>query len=168
MVRVGTWTLVLLLWLTGSPASAMDDNESSRRSLKGLRGVSVMTTSVRPEFERDGLSRSTIQTDAELKLRQAGIAVVPAASGGAMLYVRVNAIQSDKVPGVYAFSVDVQFIQVGALVRDQEVPGLMVTWSTSPVIAMVGGARFAASIRDEVRDQVDGFVNAYLAANPKR
>lgn len=77
MPRVGAWILlILVLGLAGSPAVAMD-TELSRSTLKGLRGVSVMIESLEPEVERDGLSRSTIETDVELKLRQAGITVVP-------------------------------------------------------------------------------------------
>lgn len=171
MPRVGAWILlILVLGLAGSPAVAMD-TELSRSTLKGLRGVSVMIESLEPEVERDGLSRSTIETDVELKLRQAGITVVPPGdqknSLGAFLYVNVNAIQSSANRGLYAYSVHVAVNQVVRLVRDREVRTVAATWSTGTIV-IVGATRISASVRENVRDQVDRFVNAYLAVNPKQ
>ncbi len=41
------------------------------------------------------------------------------------------------------------------------------TWSATGTIATVGSHKLA-SLRDNVRDLTDQFINAYLAANPKR
>lgn len=161
MIRAGTLMLLVLVWVAGSPASAAED-ESSRDSLKGLLGVAVIV-------ERDALLPSTIQTDVELRLRLAGIAIVPGTPSGALLYVTMHAIQSDQPRGhLYAYSVDVEVMQMVTHVRDRDVPRWAVTWSANKLIAMFGGTAFAANVRERVGDRVDVFVNAYLAANPKR
>ena len=41
------------------------------------------------------------------------------------------------------------------------------TWSAAGVIGTVGYQKLG-SLREDVRDLTDQFINAYLAANPKR
>jgi len=41
------------------------------------------------------------------------------------------------------------------------------TWSATGIIGTVGSQKLG-SVRDDVRDLTDQFINAYLAANPKR
>src|ERR671924_598657 len=45
-------------------------------SLRGLPGVRVLLTDLNPDAERDGLIKSEVQMDVELRLRNAGIRVL--------------------------------------------------------------------------------------------
>ena len=66
---------VAMFLLVAASAATAGDDEFSRRSLKGLAGVYVMVEPLGAEAERDGLNKTSVQTDAELKLREAGITV---------------------------------------------------------------------------------------------
>jgi|SoiMethySBSTD1v2_1073268.scaffolds.fasta_scaffold3308556_1 hypothetical protein len=67
--------LVALLGLLVPPSWA-DDSQSARNSLRGLLGVEVIVEDLKPEVERAELSRTQLQTDVELRLRQSGIRVL--------------------------------------------------------------------------------------------
>lgn len=111
---------------------------------------------------------STLQTDVELKLRQAGIRVVSrierlSIPGAPYLYVNVNMLQ---VPaGVVAYSVHVELVQLVRLERDASTSILGTTWGTGRV-GTVGMSQLS-TLRGPVRDCVDKFLNAYLEANPR-
>ena len=149
-----------------------------RESLAGLAGVYVLVEDMAPDVERNGLTRSTLQTDVEVKLRQAGIRVLgltdmvdtelAIALGSPFLYLRVVAGRVDEFP-LYAVSISLELSQQVMLNRKTTIgPRILVapTWRTSWV--GVVGTKMLHQVRESVRDQVDQFVNAYLAANPKR
>ena len=103
MLRMAGWAIVLVCL---AAPSATADTELQRQTLKNLQGVEVLVGHLGPEAERDGLSRSTILVDVQLRLRQAGITVVSDKDGAPTLYVRVNALRfRDQPSGLYAYSV---------------------------------------------------------------
>jgi hypothetical protein len=162
--------LAVLLLLAARVATAGDD-ELSRPSLKGLKGVYVLVESLQAEAERSGLSQTSIQTDVELKLRQAGITVLTQAEmleapGGPHLYISVNT-QSSQSGLLYAYSIRVALCQDVRLDRD---PSIRIFSATTWFVASVGtaGRNRLRDIRDMVKDDVDTFINAYLSVNPKK
>lgn len=162
MTRLSRLAMVLLV--AAGAATGQSDSEATRRSLKGLEGVRVLVESLSAEAERDGLNETTIQTDVELKLRQAGIRVLTKETGP-YLYISVNAsLQTDF--RLYAFAISVEFNQSVRLDRDPDVwiPGA-VTWRVGGV-GSVGQFKLR-QLRDSIRDYVDQFINAYLSVNPK-
>ncbi len=162
---IGLFTLLLVL-LTGSNAAA--DIEYERETLRGLRGIRVVVERLPPEAERDGLTRSTIQTDVELKLRQAGIPLLSRADrppGSPYLYVNVNTYQSRV--GLYAFSVQAGLVQFVILERNRNITSQATTWEATGSVGAVGSEKLS-EVRNAVRDMVDEFINAYLAVNPKQ
>src|SRR5207249_6328300 len=161
--------LALLSATVVSRLVGQGDNESTRKTLAGLTGLYVSVEHIPDEMQRDGLDTTQIQTDVELKLRQAGITVLTrqewlSTAAAPFLYVNVQAIKNSNL---YAFSVDVQLRQRVTLVHDPAVLILATTWSATGVIGTVGSKKLS-SLRETVRDLTDQFINAYLAANPKR
>jgi len=155
-----------LLFAAGPPVQA--DAEFDRQSLVGLKGVYILIEDINPEVERDGLSRVTRQTDVDLKLRQAGITVYTreqsfSVPGSPYLYLAVNILKTRS--GLYAYAVALRLAQSVTLSRAPHVTVTGATWH-SGAVGVVGGANLS-QIRDAVRDVVDQFLNAYLAANPK-
>ena len=175
-MRTVTWVgrnlwmafLVLVAGLV-SPTLARD-LPGERESLAGLAGVYVSVEPMDPDVEREGLARSTLQTDVELKLRQAGIRVLTEAEvfvapGFPHLYLRVGTVRGSEWP-LYAFEILLELRQRVMLARKPTIALDAPTWRTSSVGSV--GNKNLNRVREPVRDQVDAFINAYLAANPKQ
>jgi len=154
-----------------SPLLGQGDDESTRKTLAGLHGVRVVVRmSDSDETRTPGLSQSQLQTDVEIKLRQAGITVLSQqeAPSGPTLGVNVSLlnVSSPTNPlGIYAVSLTVELHQWVRLTRNPSVTVWVSTWSTT---GQFGTTAHLSSVRDIVRDMTDQFINAYLAANPKR
>jgi hypothetical protein len=84
-------TVTLLLW--SIPAWGQD-SAAHRATLKGVPIVEVVVEAMDPVAERDGLTRSQLQTEVEWRLRQAGITVGPTLTGH--LYVNVDTVKGDR------------------------------------------------------------------------
>ena len=156
-------TAFVVVSLISTPTAHALDNEISRRSLRGLKGVQVIVESQKPEVEQNGLMTGAIQTDVELKLRQAGIPVSD--RGDAGLIVGVSVLTSSD--GLWPFMITVELDQTTALSRDPSIflPAVP-TWDVR-VFGHVGKQN-VRSLRDSVKDLVDQFINAYLTVNPKK
>ncbi len=120
-----------------------------------------------PDIEKDGLNKSSIQTDVELKLRIAGIKVlteeeVKKEPGMPWLYVQVYSV---KGLGFHAISIVLELNQGVYLSRDLKIGCVAATWSTRYV--GYAGAGTVNRLRDNVKDKVDEFINDYLEMNPK-
>jgi|SRR5689334_16828984 len=160
-----------LLFATGvSPLVGQGDNEASRATLVGLPGVYVLVERIDNEAQRDGLDTLQVRIDVEVKLRQAGIRVLSeqeafSTAGAPNLYVDIQTVKNQL--SVYAYSVRIELRQGATLVRQPSLRRLATTWTTSGFIGTVGSQKLA-TVREDVRDLTDQFINAYLAANPKR
>ena len=102
------------------------------------------------------------------RLREAGIQVLSdeqsmETPGKAYLYLNVNTYKRDES---YAFCVGLELKQAVTLRRDPSISVLAVTWSGLGVVGAVGSANLR-QVRESVRDELDRFINAYLAVNPK-
>lgn len=162
--------VVLAGFLTLTTAlSAQMDDESSRRTLAGLRGVEVVVEDLNPAVPHPGIEQSDIQTDVELKLREAGIPVLPKSQGvlspgSPWLYVRLALFTRED--GMYAYAIEVVLNQSTRMIRDASIMSTATTWEAEGTVGTVGENQLR-DVRETIGDQVNQFVNAYLAANPK-
>jgi len=162
---VGISTLVLwgVIIISGTFAQAEEQRVASLRS---LTGVAVTVEAMDPEAERDGLTSTQLQTDVELRLRNAGIQILPDvknqdASEAPDLYVKVNAIKSEL--GSYALTISVSLRQWMVLKDNPDVRIFAPTWTTS-AMAIIGEQRLW-KVRGYVVDQVDKFIRVYYVMN---
>ena len=151
--------LGIALPLLAAPAWGQDGTAQSA-TLKGVTLVEVVVEAMDPVAEGDGLTRSQLQTDVELRLRQAAITVGPTLTGH--LYVNVDTEKSDHGQ-TYAYNVSVQYIQQVVLARDPKAPIFAATWETGGV-GMIAAGRLR-DVRQDVANYVDHFVKAYLEQN---
>jgi len=162
--------LLLLSVVIASPAVGQGDDMLARGSLSGVGNVRVVIESPGPEAEGEGLTSQRLRTDVEVKLRTAGVPVSDDSTrGGPFLYLNVGVFRGhqESIKGLYAYNVEVSFYQAVSLERLPSYHPLGRTWSVS-ALGMVGQNHMVDGIRDAVRDLADLFINAYLAANPKR
>jgi hypothetical protein len=161
--------IVGILLCGSQQEAAAGDDEYTRATLRGLKGVYVLVEPLRAETERAGLTKAQIQTDVELRLRKAGIRVLSEKErdetpGSPYLYVNVQVVETN-VP-LYAFSIDVALMQRVLLERDPKIRSLAETWDTAST-GMVREDTLRKFPRDSLADKVDAFINAYLTENPK-
>lgn len=139
----------------------------TRATLRGLKGVWIQIDKLEPEIEKDGLTRNQIQTDVELKLRIAGIKVLTreewvADISNPSLHVS-PAIVKTKKGRAYVYYINIELNQRIFLERDPNIIAIGCTWSGG----VLGMTHSIIEIRDNIKDNVDKFINAYLTVNPK-
>jgi hypothetical protein len=140
-------------------------------SLKGLNGgVQVLIEPGSSLAEKYGLTTTAIQTDVELRLREAGIRVLSSdetlkTPGMAFLYVNVDMLVDFKNK-VIAYTVEASLHQRILLVRDKTIEIDAATWKKL-IFGTVDVPDNLRSVRNVVKDLVDQFTNAYLSANPR-
>ena len=163
-----TLVTVTVVFLFCSTLMAQGDDASTRKSLKGILGVWVVIEPLDPDAERTELSRNAIQTDVELRLRMAGIAILPGDKtlawmrGGPALYIVVH---THKRGELYAFSYSIGLYQRVKLDREPQISLFASTWGGEG-LGSVGSANLS-QIRNRIKDAVDKFINAWLSVNPK-
>lgn len=159
-----TW--MLAGWLMGhSAAAAASDSQAERDTLAKLTTISVVVEALAPIAERNGLTSAALQTDAERRIRQAGISVTPDAD--AYLYVHVTvANPGASLPLPYV--VEVTLMQEVTLPRGlrMRTPFQSPTWWLNR-LGMVGRDGLRTAVTDRVAEFVDQFIRAYLSVNPK-
>jgi len=157
---------LLLVVLVKSSVSASGD----KNTLKGLKGVNVLIEDMTNDAIKAGLTVKQIQTDVEVKLRIAGIRVLTKEEsiktlGRPYLYVNLN-IRKTSNTSLYHANLEIQLIQNVLLERDQSMSCSAATWSISGVAS--GGKDKIQTVRDFIKDNMDEFINDYLAVNPKK
>jgi hypothetical protein len=167
-VKTGVKTMAViggalaLLGLGGGSEAGMAYTPATRDSLKGITAIAVLVDTFAAEAEADGLTRSQLQTDVELRLREAGLPVVAKATD-VLLYVNVHALRS-RERTLYVYSIQVNVLQPVTVTRTGT-PARAGTWFTA-TLGMAGTAKLAI-VRDDLRAAVDRFLTAWLAMNPR-
>jgi hypothetical protein len=164
-------SLLLFFTMTAGSLYAID-SELTRRTLLGIKGVSVAVENPQPNIQkyaqRFGLTRDQLQKDIEQRLTKAGITVLNQekwlqTSGRPVLYVIVNTHEYEKY--WYAYTIIVDLMQITTLEASSDIKTLASTWS----INMAGIANIGTlnTIKGDVNALVDRFIDAHLSANKK-
>lgn len=161
--RLATMCLVAM-FLIGLAAPSVRAQDTFAATLKGISAVFVLVESLPDGAKVLNLTKDTIQTDVELKLRLAGMRVASQQegeklSGSPHLYVQINLTDSAQ-----AASIDVELDQNATLELNGQFAPAVATWSKGILIA----SPTAQGIRDGVKDRIDQFLNAWLSVNPKK
>ena len=179
----GFAALCIISLVVGGVARGASENH--RESLRGLTGVCVRVEPVSEIARMDGLDARGIQTDAEQKLKQAGIAVLTPAQaaqepGSPTLYIFVNAKPLFYPTGVtfdpagrpygnppYVVMVTVSLLQNVVSVRDPKLPLREVkTWDAGYLRSL--DPALLKQARTTVGDLVDGFIDDWRTVNQKK
>lgn len=153
--------LIVFLLLPGISYALTD----KQKALVGLKGVLVVVEDIRPQAEPLDLTIDQIQTDVELRLRKAGLRVLTVLEmletpGRPYLYVNVNPIIWS---GICACAIEVNLRETVMLARGLKTQGSIWDERSAGFVRKEN----IRQIRDRISDEVDKFINDYLAANPK-
>ena len=161
LTRVFAASLMILV----CSVSGSESQSKLETSMVGLSGVRVVIEQLESDLEQDGLTMRQLQTDAELRLRKAGIPVREDYS--TVLYISVSTIKGQSREFFYAYAIRVELRQNAWLDRNPKilVPGVA-TWEAA-TLGFIPVREVVREIRNNVNDFVDEFINKYLAANPK-
>ena len=137
------------------------DTALDRESLRDLDGVRVAV--------EDAPGADQLRKAVETKLQAAGIKVLNAGeapTGDPFLRVRVTTTSARGE--LVAYLVQLDFVQIVFLRRNPSVTfNRALTWQAPERLGTVSPANLAQKINQELSAQVDQFINAYLAVNPK-
>ena len=139
---------------------------ADRELLRGLDGFRLAVDRIRPDVERDGLFRSTLREDMELRLRMGGIKVLSEEEAeknpdAPCLYLYVDAL---KCSLGYVYKIRLSLMEPVKLVRNNA----KVSATVLRIPDELGITSNLSEIRDAAGDLVDEFVKAWKAVNPKK
>lgn len=169
MKRLIILPAIVLLLATGTINAQV--SESAKKSLRGLKGIYVLVEELTGEAKQQGLDDSQLQTDAELRLRKAGIRVATRSEmiqsdDVGILYINVGAIALKSGLCVVHESVDLE--QSVRLVRDNSIlVNAAIIYRVKGSFGTVACPKLRDDVRGSLDDQIDIFINDYLAMNPK-
>jgi hypothetical protein len=131
--------------------------------LRGVDGFRLAVDRIKPEIERDGLFRSTLLTDMELKLRMAGIKVLSEEEAenkpdAPCLYLYVDAL---KCSLGYVYRIRLSLIEPVKLTRNS----MKVSATVLRIPDELGITPHLSEVRDAAGDFVDDFIKAWKLAN---
>jgi hypothetical protein len=139
---------------------------ADRELLRGLDGFRLTVDRIRPDVERDGLFRSTLQEDMELRLRMGGVKVLSEEEAeknpdAPCLYLYVDAL---KCSLGYVYRIRLSLMEPVKLVRNNA----KVSATVLRIPDELGITSNLSEIRDAAGEFVDEFVKAWKAVNPKK
>jgi len=149
--------------------SKIEPVSKGRDTLVGLPGVNVLVEELNPEVQKYGLMKQALQTDVELQLRRYGIKVLSEderlrTRGMPSLYVRVTCVIHEPFAAV---GIEVKVQEIALLTTRYPVMSCIdaITWEKSCVVIV--GVLKIETMRENVHDLVNEFINDYLASNPR-
>jgi len=157
---------ILLAILTLPTHSMARLSAADLELLRGLDGFRLAVDRIRPDIERDGLFRSTLQEDMELRLRMGGMKVLSEEEGekkpeAPLLYLHMDAL---KCSLGYVYKIRLALMEPAKLVRNQ----VKVTATVLRIPDELGITSNLSEIRDAAGDVVEEFVKAWKTVNPKK
>ena len=136
--------------------------------LAGLQGVGVIVEAFEPEAKKYGLTEQVFRKLAETRLRQYGIKVLTGGQqlqtpGRSYLYISITPVIMEDVNFV-AVSITVKLNELTTLWRNPTSVVMATTWDAGQVTLVEKNDLDV--LKENTRDLIDEFINAYLAANP--
>ena len=168
--RAQCFLVAMVLALTGLDLGMVHAQSSiGRGSLRGLPGVAVVMTEIRPDAQTDGLSREAVLAAVELIRRSSGIRILAQSESSAnpsdaALFVMIETMK-DLTSTLYPYDVSRELIhKVAAVPRQHTV--LARTWNTPAYIGAISAMQMNELIT-KVEKQVTVFASDFLAVNPR-
>src|SRR5580765_2228380 len=111
-------------------SDAAGDAAIDRATLRGIKSVNVVIDHIDPQLPKEGVSPAMLQTRLEVKLREAGVTVDPAATE--FVGIQITAVRAVKGPYAVAYTIGVY--QSVSLKRDPTVRTVTKTWEVETIL----------------------------------
>jgi hypothetical protein len=159
--------LVIIVSLSGGVATTTRAGDAEIPILRGLKEVVVDVEDLDFRAERLGLTTNHLRTDAESKLKMAGITVQPEREamrtpGSPHLHIMVKVLGTSS--GDYAAHIRLELREAVGLVRN---PGMEVVTSTWTA-GTFGVTSTLSDVRIQEQALIDKFIAEHRAANLKQ
>ena len=160
-VSLGVWVILAL-----STCAFGYTVRGEEEVLQGLEAVHVKVERLRAEIEQDGLFGSILQSDAELKLRLAGLKVLSEEQwlknpGSPYLYLFVDVFKHSEG---YIYRIQISLRESVMIIRK----GTKTIATTLRIRDELGVTAYLSEIREEAQDLLDQFIEAWQIANKKK
>jgi len=164
---------VIILSLFIAPlAFAESPKWGDKNTLKGIKAVCVRADEVVGDAAQAslyGVTSSTLRARIERKLKEVGISVAPRNMCMRMpdspyLQVTVTVVIWPKAETKFIYVVDLDYLQITILDRDNSTKALVPTWSNSTV-AITPQKALRVDVMNAVDSQVKEFSEDYFAVN---
>ena len=160
-VSLGVWVILAI-----STCAFAYMKQGEEEVLQGLEAVHVKVERLKAEIEQDGLFGSTLQTDAELKLRLAGIKVLSEEQwlekpDSPYLYLFVDAFKHSEG---YIYRIQISLREPVTIIRKRN----KTIATTLRIRDELGITAYLSDIREEAQDLMDEFIKAWQTANRKK
>lgn len=157
---------LMLYW----PAVGLCFTADKRDTLRGLNEISVLVEYLPDDIEREGLNREHLQRDIEMRLRQAGLHVLPITElanspGAPYLYISVYPITTPSL-NFNAYAVALTLKQLVQLSRNPTTELFATTWEGPMHLGSINDVR-VVGIRGKILDAVGRFIVDYRDVNSK-
>ena len=158
--------LVMTISLSGGIATTIRASDAEIPVLRGLKEVLVHVEDLDFRVERVGLTTDHLRTDAELKLKMAGIKVQSEKEsmetvGIPQLHIIVKVLGTSS--GNYAAHIRLELRETVDLVRHPGVEVFTSTWTTG----RFGVTQSLSDVRKQEQALLEKFITEYITANPK-
>jgi hypothetical protein len=158
--------LFITISLSGGIPTTIRAGDAEIPVLRDLKKVFVDVEELDFRVERIGLTTDHLRTDAELKLRRAGVKVQSAKESMRMpgipqLYIMVKVLGTSS--GDYAAHIRLELREAVRLVRNPGMEVFTSTWTTGKF----GVTPTLSDVRQQEQALLDNFITEYRAANPK-
>ena len=140
-----------------------------RETLQGLPGVWVVIEHMPPELAKAGVTSSDLQQETEEILRSAGLRILSQEEcwqtpGMPWLYITVVVLKA--TDAIYAATIAAVLNQEVQLTRNPQMKTFGITWDAGTHVGAVSTEQLP-SIRRNIRELIDKFVEDYQAVNSK-
>jgi hypothetical protein len=157
---------VMLAALSVSTHAFAALSAADRELLRGVDEFRLAVERIKPEIERDGLFRSILLSDMELRMRLAGIKTLSEEESESkpdvpMLYLYVDAM---KCSLGYVYSLRLVLMEPVKLTRNN----MKVMATVFRIPTELGITARLSDIRDAAGDFLEEFIKAWKAANSKK
>ncbi len=165
-MRLGSfsWIALSLTFLITATTAAVEDNPSSRATLKGLPGVMIGVPD-KSGCEFIGVHSQAIGAEVDSQLQEAGIKILEKGQGSVVLRIIFSC---KPLPGTDA----VLFFSIVRI--DQTIPwpnsindAIVTSWRSERGIGISHRAKVSGDLRMNIKTRVNQFIGAWLSVNGK-